>query len=330
MRDFWRGRRVLVTGHTDLKGASLCLWLEQRGAEVSALALAPDTRPALYDILGPWTGQAQGETDIRDLPALAARVAAARPQVVLHLAAHALVRSSHTQPAETFARNAMGIVNLLAALRHAPDLEAVVIATSDKVYANAGAGRPFVEDDRFGGKEPYSVSKACAELAADSFHVRFFTAGNATGCGDGAAERLEPDFVPALAAGVPLRRSRPAAVRPWQHVLAPLAGGLDLTEALASQPAAAPQAVNFGPDPDSFASLAAVAEALGRAFDGAIPHLPAPGPHPPEASTLRLPSDRAAQALSWSANRYRSHRDGADMRAFTLAQIAAYEERLGQ
>lgn len=349
---FWSGRRVLVTGHTGFKGAWLCLWLERLGAHVSALALPPDTTPALYDLLKPWRDQDHAETDIRDPAALAARVAAARPQVVLHLAAQALVRRSYGEPVETFASNVMGTVNLLDALRHAPGVEAAVIVTTDKVYANDGWGRPFVEGDRLGGKDPYSASKACAELVVESFRASFFAdgrppiatarAGNVIGGGDWAPDRLVPDFVRALAGGEPVRLRHPQAVRPWQHVLEPLAGYLSLAEALATRPATAPLAVNFGPDPDSFASVAQVAQALGQAFGVAAPWLPAPGPHPPEANALLLRSDRATQSLgwrprldmadtmSWTADWYRAHRDGADMRAFTLAQIAAYEERLGR
>ncbi|WP_029005298.1 CDP-glucose 4,6-dehydratase [Azorhizobium doebereinerae] len=345
---FWRGRRVLVTGHTGFKGAWLCLWLERLGAQVSALALAPDTEPALYDVLKPWTGQSHHEADIRDLAALSAGVAAAEPEIVIHMAAQALVRRSYADPVETFATNVLGTVNLLSAVRGVPGIEAVVVVTTDKVYANDNAGRPFGEDDALGGKDPYSSSKACAELATQCFRDSFFStvgpkiatarAGNVIGGGDWSADRLVPDFVRALSAGAPVRLRYPDSVRPWQHVLEPLSGYLTLAEVLVSRPDAAPTAINFGPDPDSFASVAQVAEGLGRAFGMTTPWLPAGGTHPPEAKALLLRSDRAAEALgwrprlsmadtiSWTADWYRAYRAGADMRAVCLEQIARYEE----
>ncbi|GGF49371.1 CDP-glucose 4,6-dehydratase [Azorhizobium oxalatiphilum] len=347
---FWAGRRVLVTGHTGFKGAWLCLWLERLGAQVSALALAPDTQPALYEVLGPWAGQSHAIVDIRDRAALAGAVEEVQPQIVLHLAAQALVRRSYADPVETFATNIMGTVNLLEAVRGVPGVEAVVVATTDKVYANDNAGRPFSEDDTLGGKDPYSNSKACAELVTQSYRDSFFRdhgakiatarAGNVIGGGDWSLDRLVPDFVRALGKGEPVRLRYPDSVRPWQHVLEPLSGYLTLAQALVERPDAAPKAVNFGPDPESFASVAQVADGLGVAFGMETAWLPSGGVHPPEASALLLSSARAAETLgwtprlamdttiSWTADWYRAHRAGADMRAFSLAQIAAYEELL--
>ncbi|MCE7030806.1 CDP-glucose 4,6-dehydratase [Jiella avicenniae] len=345
---FWQGRRVLLTGQTGFKGAWLSLWLERLGARVTAVGLRPDTEPSLYGMLAPFDGQTHHLGDVRNLGAMERLVAMAQPEIVFHLAAEALVRRSYDDPVGTFSTNVMGTVNLLQALRHARELRAVVVVTTDKVYANDEAGRPFEEADRLGGKDPYSASKAAAELVVDSFRASFFSsggpaiatarAGNVVGGGDWAEDRLIPDFVRALAKGEPLRLRSPMAVRPWQHVVEPLAGYLALAEALATRPASVPAALNFGPDPAQFASVAKVAESLGRAFDRPLSWLPAAGTNPPEAQHLRLSSKLAAetlgwrpllsleQTIAWTADWYRAHRDGADMRAITEAQIAAYED----
>ncbi|MBO0902986.1 CDP-glucose 4,6-dehydratase [Jiella sonneratiae] len=347
MSGFWQGRRVLLTGQTGFKGAWLGLWLERLGAGVTTVGLAPDTEPSLFQLLSPFSGQRHHVEDVRDLSALKDVVAAARPEIVFHLAAEALVRRSYADPVATFETNVMGTVNLLEALRFAPEAKAAVIVTTDKVYANDEAGRPFEEADRLGGKDPYSASKACCEIVVESYRRSFFAAGgpalataragNVVGGGDWAADRLIPDFVRALGRGEPLRLRAPLAIRPWQHVLEPLAGYLCLAERLAADPAGVPGALNFGPDPAQFASVAKVAETLGRAFDAPLAWLPAGGVHPPEAQHLRL-SSRLAEAalgwrpllplgetLAWTAAWYRAHRDGADMRSVSLAQIAAYE-----
>ncbi|MFG1399396.1 CDP-glucose 4,6-dehydratase [Roseixanthobacter pseudopolyaromaticivorans] len=346
--DFWNGRRVLVTGHTGFKGAWLCLWLEKLGAKVSAIALPAEGSPALYDLLAPWDGQAHYHGDVCAARPLAELVAKARPQVVFHLAAQALVRQSYAAPEDTFATNVMGTANLLAAVRDTQGVEAVVVVTTDKVYANDGAGTPFAEDDRLGGKDPYSASKACAELVAASFRESFFKAsgpalataraGNVVGGGDWAAHRLVPDFVRALQAGEPIRLRYPASVRPWQHVLEPLSGYLALAQVLVERPRDAPPAVNFGPYPESFATVAQVADALGAAFGRPLPWTRDGANHPPEADALRLHSDLAARTLgwqpllsmqdtlTWTAEWYRAQTEGADMRAFCLAQIARYED----
>jgi CDP-glucose 4,6-dehydratase len=340
---FWRGRRVLLTGHTGFKGAWLHLWLGSLGADVTGYALAPQGEPNLWGIVGMGARSVIG--DVRDPVRVAAVVEAARPHVVIHMAAQALVRESYRDPLGTFATNVMGTANLLQACRSAPDLECVVVVTSDKVYENHDEGRPFVEADRLGGHDPYSNSKACAELLTGCFRESFFEsgvpvatarAGNVIGGGDWSADRLIPDCVRALAAGAPVTLRYPDAVRPWQHVLEPLAGYLALAEALVLAPESAPRAVNFGPDPASFCSVREVVEAFSSRFGGK-PGWQSDGlTHPAEAQALTLSSELAerslgwrpgldlVQSLSWTADWYRAFAGGEDMLTFTRAQLAQY------
>ncbi|MDE2349088.1 MAG: CDP-glucose 4,6-dehydratase [Gammaproteobacteria bacterium] len=341
--DFWRGRRVLVTGHTGFKGAWLCLWLQSLGAETAGLALEPATEPNLWSLLGAPADSTIG--DIRDPACVRATLDRHRPQVVFHLAAQALVRDSYRDPLGTYATNVMGTANLLDACRDRRDLRAVVVVTSDKVYANDGAAAAFEETDRLGGHDPYSSSKACTELVTASFRDSFFQggapmatvrAGNVIGGGDWSADRLIPDCVRALDHGAAVSLRYPDAVRPWQHVLDPLAGYLLLAKTLLAAPAAAPPAVNFGPDPESFCTVAGVVDAFSACFGGRPGWVRDPQPHPPEAATLRLSSALAArtlgwrprlpigEALSWTAEWHRAMRAGDDMKRYSLNQISRF------
>jgi CDP-glucose 4,6-dehydratase len=273
-------------------------------------------------------------------------LARADPQIVIHMAAQALVRESYRDPLGTYATNVLGTGTLLLACRRLEHLECVVVVTSDKVYENHAAGRPFDEGDRLGGADPYSSSKACAELLTRSFRESFFgdrpavasaRAGNVIGGGDWSQCRLIPDCVRALRKGSRVRLRYPDAVRPWQHVLEPLCGYLALAQALVSAPGRAPRAVNFGPDPASFCAVHEVVDAFSARFfgnpgwerDGEI--------HPPEAHTLTLSSALAHRALGWTpklkiadslaltADWYRAQASGEDMLKFTEAQIAHYQ-----
>jgi CDP-glucose 4,6-dehydratase len=346
--DFWTGRRVLLTGHTGFKGAWLCAWLRALGADVTGYALPPATQPNLWQLVGEAEQSIMG--DVRDAERLRAVVAGSRPQVVIHMAAQALVRESYREPLTTYATNVMGTANLLDACRHVAGLQCIVVVTSDKVYENNGGGRPFIEEDRLGGHDPYSNSKACAELVVGSFRDSFFgagpplasaRAGNVIGGGDWSADRLLPDCVRALAAGTAVQLRYPEAVRPWQHVLEPLSGYLALAQALVATPATAPHALNFGPDPASFCTVAEVVDAFSARFGGRPGWNREAAPQPAEAGTLTLASTLAErtlawrptltidESLSWTADWYAAHAAGRDMRAFTLAQVAAYEERCG-
>lgn len=346
----WAGRRVLVTGHTGFKGSWLALWLEARGARVTGLALAPDTDPALFEVLGLGTRIEDHRADVRDPQAVARIFEASRPEVVFHLAAQALVRESYREPAATFETNVMGTVNVLEAARRCGSLRAVVVATSDKCYDNDETGRAFREGDALGGRDPYSASKAGAELVATAWRASFpdtpcgalatVRAGNVIGGGDWARDRLVPDLVRGFSAAQPVPIRNPGAVRPWQHVLEPLAGYLVVAERLLAGRADGATAWNFGPDPVGARPVAElVARAAARWGAGADWVLDAE-PQPHEARLLQLDSTQARARLGWaprwSTDRaidetidwYRAHRRGADMRAFSLAQINRYLETL--
>ncbi len=307
---FWTGRRVLITGHTGFKGSWLGLWLDALGAEVHGLALDPPSSPSLFDAAGLADRFASDtRADIRDPDAVAAVVRQARPEVVVHLAAQSLVRRSYREPIETFATNAMGTVNVLEALRGSESTRAMIGVTTDKVYENDGRVAGYTEEDPLGGHDPYSASKSAAEIVIASYRRSFLAergvavatarAGNVIGGGDWAAERLVPDALRAFEAGEPLMVRNPDSVRPWQHVLEPLAGYLVLAQRLWEGGEAYAEAWNFGPDP---AGLAAVRTVVGRLAeiwgDGAVWHSEA-GDHPHEAELLALDASKSKRRLGW-------------------------------
>lgn len=344
---FWTRQRVLLTGHTGFKGAWTALWLERLGATVHGLALAPDHTPDLFSRLEPYDRSTSTIDDIRDLSAVRRAVDAAAPTIVLHMAAQPLVRQSYADPVSTFATNFMGTVNVLEALRGAAGLTAVLIVTTDKVYRNDDSGTPFAEADPLGGHDPYSASKACAEIATAAYADSFFTragvalatarAGNVVGGGDWSPDRLVPDVWRALHRGEPLELRYPHATRPWQHVLDSLCGYLVYLERLAEHPHAVPLAMNFGPDDAAGLTVAAVAETIAAHFPGARGWVAAPGDQPAEAQALALDPSRAhsvlgwrtrlsaREALAWTADWYRGFDKGTDVRELTLDQIQRYE-----
>jgi CDP-glucose 4,6-dehydratase len=345
---FWRDRRVLVTGHTGFKGAWLVLWLTGLGARVTGLSLPPHTDPSLFALC------AEGSCtdrygDIAD-PAIVARALAdCEPEIVIHMAAQALVRPSYLDPLGTYATNVMGTANVLQAVRSVPSVRAVVVVTSDKVYENDGAGRPFIEDDRLGGHDPYSNSKACAELVTNSFRQCFFSgrchvatarAGNVIGGGDWSPYRVVRDIVEAFDGGAPVALRYPQAVRPWQHVLDPLAGYLMLAQAMVTNPAGAPVALNFAPAPDSFRSVSELVEAFTARWGGRPGWRLDAEDRLHEAELLTLDAARAHatlgwqpllafdEAVAWTADWYRAYWNGEDVALVTRRQIDAFCERL--
>jgi CDP-glucose 4,6-dehydratase len=348
MAEFWRGRRVLLTGHTGFKGAWMSLWLRSLGADVTGYALAPAGEPNLWSMVG---AARSVIADIRDARRVAEAVTQADPQIVIHMAAQALVRESYRDPLGTYATNVMGTAALLQACRPLAHLECVIVVTSDKVYENLGDGRAFDESDRLGGHDPYSNSKACTELVAASFRDSFFAggppiatarAGNVIGGGDWSEDRLIPDCVRALESGHSVSLRFPDAVRPWQHVLEPLSGYLTLAQGLVRAPQKTPRAVNFGPDPASFCTVREVVDAFAARFAGRPGWVRDPAPQPPESQALTLSSTLAGQALgwhprldirdslSWTADWYLAHSAGENMRALSEAQIARYRELMKQ
>lgn len=306
---FWRGRTVFLTGHTGFKGGWTALCLSHLGAKVYGYALCPQTTPNLFTEANIENHMYRSTIgDVCDLDALKGAVRAAQPSIVIHMAAQALVRESYAEPVNTFATNVMGTVNLLEAVRHAEGVEAVVNITTDKVYKNEEWIWPYREEDRLGGHDPYSSSKACAELVADAYRKSFFSgeelrlasvrAGNIIAGGDWSADRLVPDFFRALDARQPLQIRSPRAVRPWQHVLEPISGYLLLAEKLVTMGQEYATAWNFGPEESDAKSVAWIAEQLCRKTPGAKwESFGDSGPH--EALTLRLDSSKARQRLSW-------------------------------
>lgn len=347
------GRAVLVTGHTGFKGAWLSLWLKELGARVAGFALAPNTKPSLFTQLGLETLIDSRIGDVRDAALLEKTMREVRPEIVFHLAAQPIVRRSYASPAETFSTNVLGTVNLLDAVRRTDSVRVCQVITTDKCYENLETERAYREDDRLGGRDPYSASKACAELVVSSYRDSFFPAGaasvssvragNVIGGGDWAEDRLVPDCVRALAAGRAAVVRNPRSVRPWQFVLEPLSGYLRLASLQLAQGARYSEAWNFGPEPGDSRTAAQVADLVVRAWgsgrwDG--PEAETAAPH--EAGQLRLDSGKARERLGWrpacgveeglarTVAWYRAAQEpGFDALSFSRRQIAEYAAGAG-
>lgn len=346
-RNFWLGRRVFLTGHSGFKGGWLAIWLRDMGAEVFGYALPPSTQPSLHDLTGV-ADRLTGATfaDIRDAGGLSVAMQAAEPEVVFHLAAQPLVRQSYLEPVETFATNVMGTVNLLEAVRNCSSVRAILNVTTDKCYENKEWCWGYRENEPLGGYDPYSSSKACAELVSAAYRQSFLAqqnralatarAGNVIGGGDWAAERLIPDILRASDQGARLQIRSPDAIRPWQHVLEPLCGYLTLAEKLHEFGNDYAGAWNFGPSDADAKSVRWIVEQMSRL--GMVPAWQLESsPQPHEANYLKLDSSKARAGLGWlprwqlsqalekTLDWHLAWRNGMDMHEFCLRQIREYE-----
>jgi CDP-glucose 4,6-dehydratase len=347
---FWRGRRVLLTGHTGFKGSWLSLVLARAGAVVTGYALAPTGERTLFDGARVSKHVRSVIGDVRDLAALTA-AGAGEPEIILHLAAQSLVLTSYEAPLETFSTNVLGTANVLEAARNLPSVRAVVVVTTDKVYRNREWHWPYREVDELGGRDPYSSSKACAELVSSAYRDSFLAArgvgvataraGNVIGGGDWADNRIVPDFVRATLAGQPLVVRNPESTRPWQHLLEPLEGYLLLAERLFAEPKKWDGAWNFGPSTDAVHPVGRLADDLVKAWGAgaAWQHQRVEQPH--EAKLLTLDATKARQEMGWfprlgyargvdlTVRWYKAFAAAADQEATTLEQIDAWLAELG-
>jgi CDP-glucose 4,6-dehydratase len=344
---FWRGKRVLLTGYTGFKGSWLTLWLHRLGAKVTGISLPPMMTPNLYTEAKVDAVCRCHFCDIRDVSALAELIHAARPEIVFHLAAQPLVRASYRDPRVTFETNIMGTAHVLDALRGLDSARVAVMVTTDKVYRDSER-RPYREDDPLGGHDPYSASKAACEIVIASYRDAFLSAqglavasaraGNVIGGGDWSEDRLIPDAVRAWQAGQALEIRRPEAVRPWQHVLEPLAGYLILARELWERPALA-GAYNFGPDPGEAVAVRDLVELARAAYgEGEVRYADGSGgPHESAWLALEVAKARSAlgvvptltlvQAVTRAMAWYRARKDGADARQLCDADIVDFETR---
>ncbi len=312
--EFWRGRRVLITGHTGFKGSWLAAILDQAGSKILGISLPPNTTPSHFEILKGRLKMESAFLNINELKPLQQAIQKFKPEIVFHMAAQALVRESYKDPVETFATNIMGTVHVLESCRGLEGLRGMVIVTTDKCYENSETGQAFSESDRLGGRDPYSNSKACAELVTGSIRQSFWQseidsgktglatarAGNVIGGGDWCADRIVPDLIRACEKGAAARIRNPNSIRPWQHVLDLSEGYIVLAENLCEQPKAFSKAWNFGPDISArtFTVGDVVKQAKSILGDRLKWDLD-PGPHPHEAVTLKLDCRLANQELKW-------------------------------
>lgn len=351
--NFWASQRVFLTGHTGFKGSWAARWLARMGATQTGYALPPETQPALHTLLGDLPGMTSVLGDIRDKAALGEAVRTCDPTIAIHMAAQPLVRRSYREPADTYETNVIGTLNVLEALRSAPNLRAVLVITTDKVYRNDDSGIAFREDAPLGGHDPYSSSKAACEEVVSCYQHSYYDlagvalatarAGNVVGGGDWSEDRLVPDIWRAMMRGEAVKLRHPESVRPWQHVLDPVSGYLDYAQAMTSDRwPSLPRALNFAPAADDAMTVREVIETLGSVIGLDKPWEMAPGVHPVESKLLTLDASLAGrsigwrpqltgrQAMEWTADWIRATRSGTPELAAVDAQIEQYEALLGR
>lgn len=351
--DIWQGRRVFVTGHSGFKGGWLSLWLARRGAVVRGYSLDPSTDPNLFTVASVGTVVDDVRGDTRDYGGLEASMVEFAPEVVFHLAAQPIVVRSYAEPLTTYSTNVMGTVHVLEAIRKTPSVRAVVCITTDKVYHNQEWVWPYRETDTLGGHDPYSASKACAEIVTAAYRSSYFPtqefekhgvlvatvrAGNVIGGGDWAAYRLIPDFVRAFTAGNSVLIRRPAATRPWQHVLEPITGYTMLAERLLARQTQFASSFNFGPNYDDAWPVERMADKVVKLWGEGASWVRDSAPAPHEDHFLQLDASRARyelgwrprlrteNALEWTIDWYRAWKEGKDMKEVTWKQIEDYEK----
>lgn len=344
--NFWQGKRVLVTGHSGFKGSWLVLWLQRLGALVNGLSLRPNTTPNLFALARVNELCESHFCDIRNAQQVSSLITKIKPEIVFHLAAQPLVRQSYQDPVKTFETNIMGTAHVLNALRNLDSVKSVVIVTTDKIYRNNEWRWPYRENDALGGHDPYSASKAASELVIASFRNSFLSnqgvavasarAGNVIGGGDWSEDRLVPDMVRAWQAGMTIEVRRPQAIRPWQHVLEPLAGYLTLGEKLFFEPNLAGP-YNFGPNSHEASTVRDVVEKARQAYGIGKIRFGDGNEGPYEASYLALETAKARQDLGvqskWNLDEtvkrtmewYRAEHSGADVRKLCLDELTDYE-----
>ena len=350
MREFWNGKKVLITGHTGFKGSWLAFWLKMLGADVCGYALAPETKPSLFENLELEKRMDSVIGDVRDSAKFEKTVESLQPEIVFHLAAQSLVRKSYRQPVETYAINVIGTINILEAVRKTGSVKSVVVITTDKVYENKEWHWAYRETERLGGFDPYSNSKACAELAVSAYRNSFFAesdcsiatarAGNVIGGGDWSEDRLLPDVFRSLIFGGKLQIRNPASIRPWQHALEPLDGYLELAEKLYNGKKSFAEAWNFGPAEEDSKSVGWILEEIRRIWNEPINWEIVQEKQPHEARLLKLDSAKARNKLGWSpklslsqavrltAEWYRAFKDKKDLIKLTQEQINFYQNKI--
>lgn len=348
---FWNKKKVLLTGHTGFKGSWLSFWLHSLGAEVLGYSLPPPTNPSLFELIQIERIVESINGDVRDLDHLKRAIGHHHPEIIIHMAAQSLVRRSYQDPVETYETNVMGTVNVLEAVRHTAGIKAVIVVTSDKCYENREWVWGYRESDPLGGQDPYSSSKGCAELVTAAFLQSFFQAsllksdvaaiasaraGNVIGGGDWAEDRLVPDIVGAILANRPVIIRNPDAIRPWQHVLDPLAGYMLLAEQLCTGGSKYAESWNFGPREDDTKSVLWITRRLAELWGGDVRWNVDGNKHPHEAHYLKLDCSKAKAILGWHpqwdlnqalcavVEWYKGYHAGQNIRDLMIRQIESY------